>query len=325
MPIGARVKSASVVVAALVTALAVVPAMALEQGSDPGTTSVVTLAKQTTRPRPHETPTAAPKATPKEATATTRPASATDRPAGGGDANADATKLPGKGEAKEAPSSSEPAPVVLDDTDKPLPAGATASNGPGPDVLALGVGLAGILGLGWVRMLASRRRREADLEPARLAAVAAQATVAKGWKDLALEDDEQLPRWLRASGRRAPLETADRAERAASAAPGERAARAGLLDRVGPSTETSAWTPPPLTPSRQPLKFAAPVGASAMRLVVTDSRCELYDQPDANDAWVLAELGAGDEVEILDIAEPWVKVETPLGHAGWIRSTSLGV
>ena len=73
------------------------------------------------------------------------------------------------------------------------------------------------------------------------------------------------------------------------------------------------------------MTFAEPVGPSAMRLVVRDPQCELYDKPEAGEASVLAELASGDEVEVLDLVEPWVRVQTPQGHAGWIRSASLGV
>ena len=39
----------------------------------------------------------------------------------------------------------------------------------------------------------------------------------------------------------------------------------------------------------------------------------------------LTTLIAGDEVEIQDLEEPWVRVVTPLGSTGWLRTASLGV
>ena len=61
-----------------------------------------------------------------------------------------------------------------------------------------------------------------------------------------------------------------------------------------------------------------------MRLAVTTDRAELLDQP-SEVGVVLTTLIAGDEVEIQDLQDPWVRVLTPLGATGWISSASLGV
>jgi len=61
-----------------------------------------------------------------------------------------------------------------------------------------------------------------------------------------------------------------------------------------------------------------------MRLSVTVDRTKLLDGPSELGV-VLATLIGGDEIEVQDLDEPWVRVLTPLGATGWIRSTSLGV
>jgi hypothetical protein len=61
-----------------------------------------------------------------------------------------------------------------------------------------------------------------------------------------------------------------------------------------------------------------------MRLAVTVGAAELLDQP--SDLGVsLTTLVAGDEVEIKDLEEPWVRVVTAAGSTGWLRAATLGV
>ena len=82
--------------------------------------------------------------------------------------------------------------------------------------------------------------------------------------------------------------------------------------------------PEPELPARPPATFEQPLEAGAMRLAVGSHRTELLDQP-GDFGVVLATLIAGDEVEIQDIEEPWLRVVTPLGTTGWLHSASLGV
>jgi SH3-like domain-containing protein len=60
-----------------------------------------------------------------------------------------------------------------------------------------------------------------------------------------------------------------------------------------------------------------------MRLRVGRPGVELLAEPFQAEARVLAELGPGDEVEILELEDPWVKVQTPLGDSGWIDAAAL--
>jgi hypothetical protein len=229
----------------------------------------------------------------------------------------------------------------------PFGGGGVAGVGPGPEVLALGAGLAGIAGLVAIRMLNGRRRRDQPLEPARLAAAAAMAPNPGGgtWRNLSLDDDASLPRWLRASGRQEP-EDAPKPQfgcdpvdapptRAFDALPAvERVPAIELPAPDEPALELPARDEPPvqLDPEaeardqlghRGPLTFAEPVGASAMRLRVGRPGVELLAEPFQAEARVLAELGPGDEVEILELEDPWVKVQTPLGDSGWIDAAAL--
>ena len=82
--------------------------------------------------------------------------------------------------------------------------------------------------------------------------------------------------------------------------------------------------PQPEQPARLAQSFAEPLEAGAMRLSVTADQTELLDQP-SDVGVVLTTLVAGDEIEVQDLAEPWVRVVTPSGATGWIASESLGV
>ena len=78
------------------------------------------------------------------------------------------------------------------------------------------------------------------------------------------------------------------------------------------------------SPARSALAFAAPLEEGAMRLAITADETELLDQP-GDVGVILGTLIFGDEVEIQDLEDPWVRVLTPLGATGWIPSASLGV
>jgi hypothetical protein len=168
-------------------------------------------------------------------------------------------------------------------------------------VLGLAAFLASVVGLGSLWLLIGRRRRRPS-GPAATRSEAAPAVA--GWTNVRLDDNEALPSWLRAIAEpeRAPL----------SSAP---------LFAPEPQHGHPA---PPARPARPAQTFAESLEAGAMRLVIAADQTELLDQP-SDLGVVLTTLIAGDEVEIQDIEEPWVRVVTPLGSTGWLRTASLGV
>ena len=327
MPTGARVKFASVAVAVLVTALIGAPAFAIEQ-PDVGGDGVTPFAKPSDKPRPshpHATPTPGPtpgltpKPTPKatpgpnpdpnpnpapepepEPEPTPR---RTDRPSDGA-ATPKPPKRPsasvGSSVAGSRPSDTIP-PALL------MGAGAgTSSTRPSPEVVGLAALLAAVAGLGTLWVF-TRRRRRRPVSPGPVAPRAGTAPAAAGWTNVRLDDNEALPSWLRAI------------------AEPERAS-------LQPGSPTFSMEPPPGVepavehehPARPAHTFAEPLQAGAMRLAVGADRTELIDQP-SDLGVVLTTLVAGDEVEVQDIEEPWVRVLTPLGSTGWLRTASLGV
>jgi hypothetical protein len=156
-------------------------------------------------------------------------------------------------------------------------------------VAVLAVGLGGAAGV----FLLLERRRNASGAAALTAVAALDHSPAAPTRFVDARDDAAIPRWLRASLR-----------------------------------EERAWTPPrePATRSgqRRALSFEEPLGESAMRLVVRYDRVELLDEPNEAYAQRLTEVGTGDEVEILDLADSWALVRTPLGHTGWLPTMTIG-
>ena len=190
--------------------------------------------------------------------------------------------------------------------------GSAASTGPSPEVLGLAAFLAAAVGLVSLRILTGRRRRPKPAE-ALVRATANVPSSAGDWTNVRLDDNDALPSWLRAIAEpeRAPM---------GSTAP---------IFALEPSESNAPVLP--IDPAHKPSHrarlaqaFAQPVEPGAMRLAVTAAQADLLDQP--SDLGVtLTNLIAGDEVEIQDLEEPWVRVVTPLGSTGWLRTTSLGV
>lgn len=139
-----------------------------------------------------------------------------------------------------------------------------------------------------------------------------------GWTNVRLDDNDALPSWLRAipqvehapSVSDEPLFSMEPPVPSVLAVDLERPAELALPAELD-------------LPARPAHTFAEPLEAGAMRLVVADDSTNLLDQP-GDLGVVLTTLIAGDEVEIQDIEEPWVRVLTPIGSTGWLRSASLG-
>jgi hypothetical protein len=157
-------------------------------------------------------------------------------------------------------------------------------------VLVIGSVAIGVVAL----LLFGRRRRGASS----LGALATEPapTLPVGRTSMARtapSEEAGLPRWLRASVR------ADR-----------------------------AWTPPReptlRNTRRQALTFDEPLGESAFRLVVRYDHVEVFDEPNDAYARTLAEVGTGDEVEIVELAETWAFVRTPHGVTGWLPTMTIG-
>ena len=323
MPIGARAKFASVAVAVLVTALIGVPALAIEQ-PDVGGTGVPAFAKPSDKPRPshpHATPTPAPtpgptpKPTPKVTPAPTP--NPNPNPIPEPDPTPRRTDRPGEGAATPKPSKrpsassgSSVASSLPSDTIPPaliMGAGAGASSTrPSPEVVGLASLLAAVAGLGTLWAFTRRRRRRPG-PPGPAATRSGTAPAASGWTNVRLDDNDALPSWLRAIAEpeRAPLQ------------PGSPLFSMEPPPRAEPAVEHAH-------PGRPVQTFAEPLQEGAMRLAVGAEQTELIDQP-SDLGVVLTTLVAGDEVEIQDIEEPWVRVVTPLGSTGWLRTASLGV
>jgi outer membrane biosynthesis protein TonB len=79
-----------------------------------------------------------------------------------------------------------------------------------------------------------------------------------------------------------------------------------------------------VTPARLAQVFAEPLQEGGMRLTVTADETELLDQPGESGV-LLSTLIFGDEIEVQDLEDQWVRVLTPLGATGWIPAASLGV
>jgi hypothetical protein len=318
MPIGVRAKSASVAVAILVTAIIGAPAFAIEQ-PDAGGTGVMVFAKPSDRPRPshpHATPTPrpTPKPTPKPTPRVTRAPNPTAEP----EPTPRRTDRPRKDEATAKPSK-RPSPSDGSNVGGSSPTvsfapgtnmgdggtGGASISRPTPEVVGLAAFLAAVVGLGSLWLL-TRRRRRRPAAPNSVAATAEAAPSAAGWTNVRLDDNEALPSWLRAIAEpeRPPLH---------------------------PNKPLFSMEPPPVEPAserehadRPARTFAEPLEPGAMRLALTVDEAELLDQP--SDLGVtLTTLIAGDEVEIKDLEEPWVRVVTPIGSTGWLRAESLGV
>ena len=113
-----------------------------------------------------------------------------------------------------------------------------------------------------------------------------------------IDDEENMPRWLR---------------------PSLRAERFGM-DQTRARVLPAALQPIP--PRRAPLAFGGTAADLSDRRVVRSAAVGLLDRPDGA-ARHVAELEHGDEVEILETVEPWTNVLTPTGLAGWLPTVVL--
>jgi hypothetical protein len=116
---------------------------------------------------------------------------------------------------------------------------------------------------------------------------------------LAADDEDNRPRWLRAS---------------------LRAERFGMDQARVARVMPAALQPAP--PRRTPLTFGGTSADLSDRRLIRSAVVGLLDQPDPVGRHV-AELEHGDEVEILETVEPWANVLTPTGLAGWLPTVVL--
>ena len=330
MPIGARARSASVAVAILVTAIVCVPAFAIEQPPGGGN-GVTTLAKPSDRPKPshpHATPTPAP--TPRPTPKPTPKVTPAPNPTPAPDPTPRRTNRPRQGDATPKPSkrprASDQAGIGASLLPESFPPGTNMGEGvpgrgPSPGVVGIAALLAAVVGLGSIWLL-TRRRRRRPLAPGPVPTRVEVAPAAEGWTNVRLDDNDALPSWLRAIAEpeRAPLTAAPlfALEPSIPYDP-EPEIEPAFPDEPEPDLEQAHGHR-----ARAAQTFGDSLDAGAMRLSVAADQTELLHHPDAFGV-ALTTLIAGDEVEILDIEEPWVRVVTPLGSTGWLRTASLGV
>ena len=87
-----------------------------------------------------------------------------------------------------------------------------------------------------------------------------------------------------------------------------------------PATVISAPAAP-----RAPQVFAAPPAKAVERVKIGYRRVRVSSKPDAVRSVELGRLERGDEVEILESYEGFLRVQTPDGTTGWIqRHTVIG-
>jgi Bacterial SH3 domain len=152
----------------------------------------------------------------------------------------------------------------------------------------------GLLGAGATSLLLLGGRRRSETLHADLATVPAPLSQAYRPSQSAVTpiEEENLPRWLRASVRAERFYT--------------------------PAREPSASVRP-----RRVLAFDEPA-ASGVRLEVRYDHVDVLDEPNEAYARTLTQVGTGDEVEILEQTEAWALVRTPRGVTGWLPSMTVG-
>ena len=89
-----------------------------------------------------------------------------------------------------------------------------------------------------------------------------------------------------------------------------------------------AWTPPvrheAFRESRRVSRFEDPVSDTVMRQSLRYDGALLLNVPSETYATPITEMGTGDEVEVLEVADEWVRVRTPWGDEGWVVAMALG-
>jgi len=251
--------------------------------------------KPTPTPTPPPTPGPTPRPTPRPTPAPTprptpkptpKPTTVTTKPK--------PTKAP---VAAKSPSATSSALIPIDDSTQGGAAGAVRSLSPSPVPLVAAVGFVlGMLAYGaW--LIGSRRRqpvRNRDLA-ADLANLRNRANVDDRLgsnRRRAPDDEAELPRWLRPSVRQ---------------------------ERV--------WTPPPprYAPAQSPqvTHFVAPASDPENRQAV-HARVALLNVPNEALSTPITSIERGDEVEVLQARDAWLRVRTAMGDEGWIQSSALG-
>jgi hypothetical protein len=79
----------------------------------------------------------------------------------------------------------------------------------------------------------------------------------------------------------------------------------------------------PATP-REPQVFTTPPSKDAERVKVGYRRVRVSSKPDAVRSVELGRLERGDEVEILESYEGFLRIQTPDGIVGWIQRHTVG-
>ena len=91
--------------------------------------------------------------------------------------------------------------------------------------------------------------------------------------------------------------------------------------------EERVWTPPPPrhppAESPPPARFVAPDWDTANRKAV-HARTALLNVPNEALSTPITDIERGDEVEILQARDTWLRVRTATGDEGWILSTAIG-
>ena len=91
------------------------------------------------------------------------------------------------------------------------------------------------------------------------------------------------------------------------------------------SVASAAPPTAPLAAPRAPRVFAAPPEKGAERVKIGYRRVRVSSKPDAVRSVELGRLEQGDEVEILESYEGFLRIQTPNGITGWIqRHTVVG-
>lgn len=160
--------------------------------------------------------------------------------------------------------------------------------------VALGIVLAGLVGLiGVVRDARGSAERASSMAVA-VAASTASGSIGRSAAASApatdpLDPEALMPRWRRPS-----LLEARRAD------PGR-----------------------PVAQSHGPMRFDGRAGPGTDRRVVRYAVVTLVDRPDEVLGVPLADLGAGDEVEVIGVVGAYLEVVAPSGAHGWIHRTTV--
>ena len=258
------------------------PTPTLRPTAPPGPTAVPPTSAPT--PKPTTGPTAKPTTAPTPRT-TKGPQPATPRP------SQQVVQHPSSATAKPTGTPAAAAAGVV--------AAPTGSVDLSPDLgsggLGLGVLAIGLVGAGIVffALFGRRRRGEPSVGDLAVAGASELPSGRASTPPMALDGEENVPRWLRASVRDARFWTPSRE----------------------PRVHTSR---------RHALTFAEPLAESANRLVVRYDNVDVLDQPNEAYAHLVGEVGTGDEVEIVELNDAWALVRTPRGVTGWLPTMTIG-